>query len=108
MTKKKLLSLFLLYCIKVAGFVQKITEKNIIPYLDCCAGKEDDGKLSGKTGGGVLRNNDYIMWLVGYFEKDNQPYFYALNFVSNDFNGTSQERYSITKNILKELKLIEP
>jgi beta-lactamase class D len=69
--------------------------------------KGDDWKLSGKTGGGVLSDNDYIMWLVGYFEKDNRPYFYALNFVSNDFNGTSQARYKITKDILRELKLME-
>jgi beta-lactamase class D len=69
--------------------------------------KGDDWTLSGKTGGGVLNNTDYVMWLVGYFEKDNHPYFYALNFVSDDFNGTSQARYEITKAVLKELKLIE-
>ena len=70
--------------------------------------KGDDWKLSGKTGGGVLNDNDYIMWLVGYFEKDHKPYFYAMNFISNDFSGTSRARYEITKDILKELKLIEP
>jgi len=70
--------------------------------------KGEDWKLSGKTGGGVLNDKDYIMWLVGYFEKDNRPYFYAMNFVSDDFNGTSRARYEITKDILKELKLLEP
>ncbi|GET23235.1 penicillin-binding transpeptidase domain-containing protein [Prolixibacter denitrificans] len=70
--------------------------------------KGDDWTLSGKTGGGVLNDNDYIMWLVGYVEKDNHPYFYAMNFVSDDFNGTSQARYKITKDILMELKIIEP
>lgn len=70
--------------------------------------KGDDWTLSGKTGGGVLNDNDYVMWLVGYFEKDNRPYFYAMNFVSDDFNGTSKARYEITKDILKELKLLEP
>lgn len=70
--------------------------------------KGDDWTLSGKTGGGVLNDSDYIMWLVGYVEKDNHPYYYVLNFVSDDFNGTSQARYKITKDILKEMKLIEP
>jgi len=64
-------------------------------------------KLSGKTGGGMLTDTDYIMWLTGYLEKDNKSYFYAMNFKSNDYNKTSQARYEITKDILRELKLIE-
>jgi beta-lactamase class D len=64
-------------------------------------------KLSGKTGGGILTATDYIMWLVGYVEKDNKPYFYALNFKTKDFNKTSELRYKITKDIFRELKIIE-
>ncbi|HEX2393919.1 MAG TPA: penicillin-binding transpeptidase domain-containing protein [Bacteroidales bacterium] len=67
----------------------------------------DTYKLSGKTGGGMLNETDYIMWLVGYIEKDNKPYFYAMNFKTNDFNKLSQARYAITKDILRELKLID-
>ena len=63
--------------------------------------------LSGKTGGGLLTDSDYVMWLVGYVEKDNKPYFYAMNFKTNDFNKSSQARYNIVKDILMELKLIE-
>ena len=63
--------------------------------------------LSGKTGGGMLSDTEYIMWLVGYVEKDSKPYFFAMNFRTVDFAGTSQARYNITKDILKELKLIE-
>jgi beta-lactamase class D len=70
--------------------------------------KGDNWTLSGKTGGGVLNDKEYIMWLVGYLEKDNHPYFYALNFISDDFKGTRQARYKITKDILMELKRIEP
>ena len=69
--------------------------------------KTDNYKLSGKTGGGMLTENDYIMWLVGYIEKDNKPYFYAMNFKTNDFSKLSQARYEITKDILRELKLLE-
>jgi beta-lactamase class D len=64
-------------------------------------------KFSGKTGGGMLTDTDYIMWLVGYLEKDNKPYFYAMNFKTNDYNRTSHARYDLTKDILRELKVIE-
>ena len=64
-------------------------------------------KWSGKTGGGILPDSDYIMWLVGYVEKGDKPYFYAMNFRANDFNKTSQARYEIVKDIYKELKLLE-
>jgi beta-lactamase class D len=67
----------------------------------------DDYKLSGKTGGGILSDTDYIMWLVGYLEKNAQVYYYAMNFKTNDYDKTSQARYEITKSILKELRLID-
>ncbi len=64
-------------------------------------------RLSGKTGGGMLSDTEYIMWLVGYVERDSHPFFYALNFKSVDFGKTSLVRYALTKDILRELKLIE-
>jgi beta-lactamase class D len=64
-------------------------------------------KLSGKTGGTLLTDTEYIMWLVGYLEKDNKTYFYAMNFKSKDFDKTKQFRLGITKDILRELKLID-
>ncbi len=67
----------------------------------------DNYKLSGKTGCGMLTDTEYVMWLVGYLEKDNEPYFYAMNFKTNDFSKTAQARYDITKDILRELKMIE-
>ena len=68
--------------------------------------KTDSYKLSGKTGGGMLNDENYIMWLVGYLEKDNRTFFYALNFKTSDYDKTSLARYEITKMILKQLKLI--
>jgi len=67
----------------------------------------DSYKLSGKTGGGILTDKKNIMWLVGYVEKDDKPYFYAMNFESDDWDKTKQGRYEITKDILRELKLIK-
>lgn len=69
--------------------------------------KADTWKLSGKTGTGMLNDTAYIMWLVGYLEKENKPYFFAMNFKTSEFEKSSKARYSITKDILKELKLIE-
>lgn len=64
-------------------------------------------KFSGKTGGGVISDTENIMWLVGYLEKDNRPYFFAMNFIAIDFWKTSRIRYDLVKDILKELQLIE-
>jgi beta-lactamase class D len=69
--------------------------------------KSDSWKLSGKTGTGMLNDTDYIMWLVGYLERDNHPYFFAMNFKTSDFDKSSKARFSITKEILKDLKLID-
>ena len=66
----------------------------------------DRYRFCGKTGG-MLTDTDYIMWLVGYLEQNNKIYFYAMNFKTNDYNKTSSARYSITKDILRELKLLE-
>jgi beta-lactamase class D len=67
----------------------------------------DSYTFSGKTGGGLLGENEYIMWLVGYVVKNDQPYYYAMNFKSNDFGKDSQSRYEVTKDILRQLRLLE-
>ncbi len=64
-------------------------------------------RLSGKTGGAMINNGEYIMWLVGYVERGSKKYFYAMNFISDDFGKTSQARYGITKSILREIELID-
>lgn len=63
-------------------------------------------KISGKTGGTKINENEYIMWLVGYVEAANKTYFYALNFKANNFNKTKNARFEITKSILEELGII--
>jgi beta-lactamase class D len=63
-------------------------------------------KLSGKTGGGVLSEDEYVMWLVGYLERHNKTYFYAMNFRTSEFDKMIPFRYSIVKDILRELGLI--
>jgi len=63
--------------------------------------------LSGKPGGSQINAEDYIMWLVGYVEKNENVYFFATNFTTADYAGKSSARYTLTKDILDYLKLIE-
>jgi beta-lactamase class D len=68
----------------------------------------DNYILSGKTGTGTLADNELIMWLVGYIEKNNMPYFYALNITGTEADRTKYYvRNNILKEILKELKIID-
>lgn len=69
--------------------------------------KSDSYILSGKTGAGVLSDTEYIMWLVGYIERESSLYFYALNFVSDNYNATAHARKEIVNTVLKVLELIE-
>jgi|WetSurMetagenome_2_1015567.scaffolds.fasta_scaffold01513_13 beta-lactamase class D len=64
-------------------------------------------RLSGKTGGGMLNDSAYIMWFVGYLEKPARTYFFALNFISGDFEKTSPARFKITRDILVKLGLLD-
>jgi beta-lactamase class D len=70
---------------------------------------EKTGKyiLSGKTGGGILSDSEYIMWLVGFVKKEDKTYYYALNFTTSNFNKKSSARLDITREILKQLRIID-
>lgn len=84
------------------------SEKSIDIVKDIIILKQTDNyTFSGKTGGGRLSDNEDIMWLVGYVERDDKPYFYALNYKTDDWDKTNKGRYEITKDILRELKLID-
>lgn len=56
--------------------------------------------LRGKTGTGEISADSLIYWLVGYIEKADTPYFFALN-----INGTKADKtkYYIRNNIIKEI-----
>jgi beta-lactamase class D len=68
--------------------------------------QKKDYILSGKTGTGKLTENDYIFWLVGYLETEEDTYFFALNFISDNFAKAYQERLSIAKEIFHDLGII--
>lgn len=67
----------------------------------------DNYVISGKTGTGKLTDGKIVMWLVGYVEKDDNPYFFALNITGNESDRTKfYIRNNILKEILKELAIL--
>jgi beta-lactamase class D len=63
-------------------------------------------KLRAKTGWGVQDSTD-IGWYVGWVEKDKNVYFFATNIESkNPGNSFPAARIEITKDILRELKVL--
>lgn len=63
--------------------------------------------FSGKTGGAKITDSEYIMWLVGYVETNENTYCYAMNFISNDFDSDKHKRVLITKKVFKYLSIME-
>jgi len=65
----------------------------------------DSYRLSGKTGTGMI--DDRTMgWLVGYVEKNNNVYYYALNIESTDYDRIRSSRLDIVKSVFREMGVI--
>ena len=65
-------------------------------------------KISGKTGWAVRQNKD-ITWFVGFIETNDNVYIFATNVAPNkntDLNTFGQIRIELTKEIFRELKII--
>jgi len=63
-------------------------------------------KLCGKTGAGPREDGKMLGWLVGYVETKDNVYFYALNIDGESFQAVAEKRMSLTKALLKELKIL--
>jgi beta-lactamase class D len=71
--------------------------------------KTDNYILRAKTGWAGLgdKSAPQIGWWVGYVERGGRAYFFAMNLdIKKD--GDAAARMTITKNILREMKVIEP
>lgn len=64
---------------------------------------QDHYVLRAKTGWAF---DKHIGWWVGYVERDNNVYFFALNIDIKKEEDTGA-RTTITKNILREMKIID-
>ena len=65
-------------------------------------------KLYGKTGTGGCLNDKTIGWYVGFVETKSGTKIFAMNIIVNNFGDLKNNmRIELTKNVLKELKIIE-
>lgn len=70
--------------------------------------KTNSYTLSGKTGSGTLENGDSLGWFVGYLEKPDNVYFFAINVEGKDEIAVDRDkRVEFTKHILQELGLLD-
>ncbi len=62
-------------------------------------------KLSGKTGGGPLDENEnrYLGWFVGYLETKDNTYLFATEIEGPTYLSIRDERIAVTKRILADL-----
>jgi beta-lactamase class D len=64
--------------------------------------------LYGKTGRGVCPNGKTIGWFVGFIETDSGTKIFAMNLLVNDAQDFKNDfRIALTKQILRELKVIQ-
>jgi beta-lactamase class D len=69
--------------------------------------KYNKSLLKFKTGTGTKEDGNYIGWLVGYVEKENNVYIYAFNIEAKTYEEVKQLRDTKSREILKYLKIIE-
>jgi len=63
--------------------------------------------LKFKTGTGNKQDGTFVGWLVGFVEKENNVFFFAFNIEAGNFPEVSELRNRISRQILKELNIIE-
>jgi beta-lactamase class D len=65
----------------------------------------DEYTIRAKTGW-AIRVKDQVGWFVGYVEKGNEVYFFAINLESKNPEEGFVSRKEITFNILKHLSIL--
>lgn len=73
------------------GLVQEKNENYILYY---------------KTGLGRNKNNSNIGWVIGFIEKGEDLFYFAMNVENDNLKVAGEKRLEITYKILKQLKLI--
>ena len=94
-----------LYLEELDGFSEKNqkTVKSIMLYEET-----ENYRLYGKTGGGDCWDNKVIGWYVGFVETKSGTKIFAMNIIADNFKDFDNNfRIELTKNILKELEMIE-
>jgi beta-lactamase class D len=68
-----------------------------------------DYMIYGKTGTAALTEKVYLAWLVGFLEKENQKYFYALNIEGETVwqNWPPGKRVELLEEIMEKIKRLK-
>ncbi len=66
----------------------------------------DTYKLSAKTGTDFLEDDNILGWLVGYLEKSDDVYFFALNLEGKQEEASGKKRLEMTKQIFTQLGIL--
>ncbi|AMM95661.1 beta-lactamase [Peribacillus simplex] len=64
--------------------------------------KNEEARLSGKTGTGTVNGKNINGWFIGYVETKNNTYFFATN-IQNEDDSSGSKAGEITLSILKDL-----
>ncbi|MFB7639521.1 BlaR1 family beta-lactam sensor/signal transducer [Peribacillus butanolivorans] len=64
--------------------------------------KNEEARLSGKTGTGTVNGKNINGWFIGYVETKNNTYFFATN-IQNEDDSSGSKAVEITLSILKDL-----
>lgn len=65
-------------------------------------------RLAYKTGWGKTETGNHLAWITGWIEENNHPYFFVLNFESNDPEADIPSiRMNILKGILQQLGFLQ-
>ncbi len=59
-----------------------------------------------KTGLGRIKNSNCMGWIIGFVEKGNDLYYFAMNVEDENMNIAGARRLEITNSVLKKLGLI--
>lgn len=68
--------------------------------------KNEEARLSGKTGTGTVNGKNINGWFIGYVETKNNTYFFATN-IQNEVDSSGSKAGEITLSILKDLGIYQ-
>ncbi|MFF2856029.1 BlaR1 family beta-lactam sensor/signal transducer [Peribacillus sp. NPDC058002] len=68
--------------------------------------KNEEARLSGKTGTGTVNGKNINGWFIGYVETKNNTYFFATN-IQNEDDSSGSKAGEITLSILKDLGIYQ-
>ena len=82
------------------------TKTTVLPLL--ATEKNNAYTLALKTGSGVFAGGKSFGWAVGYIERANNRYYFAMNLDADDYVTLTEKRQAIVQGVLSRLGLVVP